>query len=256
MEKTGIKIAAQNRKAFHEYFVEERFEAGIELAGTEVKSIRAGALNLKDAFCIAKDGEIYVYGMHISPYEKGNIFNKDPIRPRRLLMHKREIQRLFAKIKQDGYTLVPLPQTDEKEAVAPADDPAAEEAPEEAPAPEEAVAPEDDAAGDPNAVPDDLELLDTFLATAYCQTGTTATGTYTTVGRTLAVNPGVIPYGTHVWLYLEDGTLVGDYYAEDTGGNMLEHPYVIDIYMGTDYDTCIEWGVKRVSVYVEKDTGS
>ena len=111
-------------------------------------------------------------------------------------------------------------------------------------------------AGDPNAVPDDLELLDTFLATAYCQTGTTATGTYTTVGRTLAVNPGVIPYGTHVWLYLEDGTLVGDYYAEDTGGNMLEHPYVIDIYMGTDYDTCIEWGVKRVSVYVEKDAGS
>ena len=110
--------------------------------------------------------------------------------------------------------------------------------------------------GIPNAVPDDLELLDTFLATAYCQTGTTATGTYTTVGRTLAVNPGVIPYGTHVWLYLEDGTLVGDYYAEDTGGNMLEHPYVIDIYMGTDYDTCIEWGVKRVSVYVEKDAGS
>ena len=161
-----------------------------------------------------------------------------------------------APVRTIGYTLVPLPQTDEKEAVAPADDPAAEEAPEEAPAPEEAVAPEDDAAGDPNAVPDDLELLDTFLATAYCQTGTTATGTYTTVGRTLAVNPGVIPYGTHVWLYLEDGTLVGDYYAEDTGGNMLEHPYVIDIYMGTDYDTCIEWGVKRVSVYVEKDAGS
>ena len=124
--------------------------------------------------------------------------------------------------------------------------------PEEA-QPEAEPAP-DDAAG--SAVPDDLELLDTFLATAYCQTGTTATGTYTTVGRTLAVNPGVIPYGTHVWLYLEDGTLVGDYYAEDTGGNMLEHPYVIDIYMGTDYDTCIEWGVKRVSVYVEKDAGS
>lgn len=161
-----------------------------------------------------------------------------------------------APVRTIGYTLVPLPQTDEKEAVAPADDPAAEEAPEEAPVPEEAVAPEDDAAGDPNAIPDDLELLDTFLATAYCQTGTTATGTYTTVGRTLAVNPGVIPYGTHVWLYLEDGTLVGDYYAEDTGGNMLEHPYVIDIYMGTDYDTCIEWGVKRVSVYVEKDAGS
>ena len=108
MEKTGIKLAAQNRKAFHEYFVEERFEAGIELAGTEVKSIRAGALNLKDAFCIAKDGEIYVYGMHISPYEKGNIFNKDPVRPRRLLMHKREIRKLHALIKQDGYTLVPL----------------------------------------------------------------------------------------------------------------------------------------------------
>ena len=98
-----------------------------------------------------------------------------------------------APVRTIGYTLVPLPQTDEKEAVAPADDPAAEEAPEEAPAPEEAVAPEDDAAGDPNAVPDDLELLDTFLATAYCQTGTTSTGTYTTVGRTLAVNPGVIP---------------------------------------------------------------
>ena len=106
------------------------------------------------------------------------------------------------------------------------------------------------------AVPEDLELLDTFLATAYCQTGTTATGTYTTVNRTLAVNPGVIPSGTHVWLYLDDGTLVGDYYAEDTGSNMLAHPYVIDIYMGTDYDTCIEWGVKHVSVYVEKDAQS
>lgn len=108
MEKTGIKLAAQNRKAFHEYFVEERFEAGIELAGTEVKSIRAGALNLKDAFCIAKDGEIYVYGMHISPYEKGNIFNKDPVRPRRLLMHKREIVKLNARIMQDGVALIPL----------------------------------------------------------------------------------------------------------------------------------------------------
>ena len=108
MEKRGIKIAAQNRKAHHDYFVEDRYEAGIELAGTEVKSIRAGALNLKDAFCIAKDGEIYVYGMHISPYEKGNIFNKDPVRPRRLLMHKREIARLFGKVKQDGYALVPI----------------------------------------------------------------------------------------------------------------------------------------------------
>ena len=108
MEKTGIKLAAQNRKAFHEYFVEERFEAGIELAGTEVKSIRAGALNLKDAFCIAKDGEIYVYGMHISPYEKGNIFNKDPLRPRKLLMHKAEIGKLLGKVKEKGITLVPL----------------------------------------------------------------------------------------------------------------------------------------------------
>ena len=124
--------------------------------------------------------------------------------------------------------------------------------PEEA-QPEAEPAP-DDAAG--SAVPDDLELLDTFLATAYCQTGTTATGTYTTVNRTLAVNPGVIPYGTHVWLYLDDGTLVGDYYAEDTGSNMLAHPYVIDIYMGTDYDTCIEWGVQHVSVYVEKDAAN
>ena len=108
MEKTGIKIAAQNRKAFHEYFVEERFEAGIELAGTEVKSIRAGALPLKAAFCIAKDGEIYVYSMHISPYEKGNIFNKDPVRPRRLLMHKREIRKLQTVVKQDGLALIPL----------------------------------------------------------------------------------------------------------------------------------------------------
>ena len=128
-------------------------------------------------------------------------------------------------------------------------------APAAAPAAEEAAPPAEDAQA-PNTVPDDLELLDTFLATAYCQTGTTATGTYTTEHRTLAVNPGIIPYGTHVWLYLEDGTLVGDYYAEDTGGNMLDHPYVIDIYMGTDYDTCIEWGVKRVHVYVEKDAGS
>ena len=108
MEKTGIKIAAQNRKAFHEYFVEDRLEAGIELRGTEVKSIRAGTLNLKDAFCIAKDGEIYVYGMHISPYEKGNIFNKDPVRPRRLLMHKREIRKLHEAQKLDGYALIPL----------------------------------------------------------------------------------------------------------------------------------------------------
>lgn len=107
-EKTGIKLAAQNRKAFHDYFVEDRYEAGIELAGTEVKSIRAGTVNLKDAYCGVKDGELYLHGMHISPYEKGNIFNKDPIRVRRLLMHKREIRKLWALVKQDGYTLVPL----------------------------------------------------------------------------------------------------------------------------------------------------
>ena len=108
MEKRGIKIAAQNRKAYHDYFVEERYEAGIELAGTEVKSIRGGRVNLKDSYCVAKDGELFALSMHISPYEQGNIFNKDPDRPKRLLMHKREILRLFAKIKQDGYTLVPL----------------------------------------------------------------------------------------------------------------------------------------------------
>lgn len=107
-EKKGIKIAAQNRKAFHDYFVEDRYEAGIELAGTEVKSIRAGTLNLKDAYCTVKDGEMFVHGMHISPYEKGNIFNKDPMRSRRLLMHKREIRKLHALVKQDGYALVPL----------------------------------------------------------------------------------------------------------------------------------------------------
>lgn len=108
MEKSGIKIAAQNRKAHHDYFVEDRYEAGIELFGTEVKSIRTGALNLKDSFCIAKNGEIYVYGMHISPYEHGNIFNRDPVRPRRLLMHKREIRKLQALVQQDGMALVPL----------------------------------------------------------------------------------------------------------------------------------------------------
>lgn len=107
-EKRGIKIAAQNRKAFHDYFVEERFEAGVELFGTEVKSIRAGTLNLKDAYCTVKDGELFVNGMHISPYEKGNIFNRDPVRQRRLLMHRREIRRLYALVKQDGYALIPL----------------------------------------------------------------------------------------------------------------------------------------------------
>jgi len=104
----GIKIVAKNSKAFHDYFIEDKYEAGIELAGTEVKSIRQGNVNLKDSFCIIKDGQMSVLGMHISPYEKGNIFNKDPRRPRRLLMHKREILRLFGKVKQDGYALIPL----------------------------------------------------------------------------------------------------------------------------------------------------
>lgn len=104
----SVKVVAKNSKAYHDYFIEDKYEAGIELAGTEVKSIRLGHVNLKDSFCVVKDGEMSVIGMHISPYEKGNIFNKDPMRQRRLLMHKREILRLFAKIKQDGYTLVPL----------------------------------------------------------------------------------------------------------------------------------------------------
>ena len=104
----SIKIVAKNSKAFHDYFIEDKYECGIELAGTEVKSIRQGNVNLKDSFCIIKDGEISVLGMHISPYEKGNIFNKDPRRNRKLLMHKREIMRLFGKIKQDGYSLIPL----------------------------------------------------------------------------------------------------------------------------------------------------
>ena len=107
-KKQGIKPAAQNRKAYHDYYVEDKYEAGIELAGTEVKSIRAGTLNLKDAYCTVKDGELFVHGLHISPYEKGNIFNKDPVRVRRLLMHRREIRKLHALVKQDGYTLVPL----------------------------------------------------------------------------------------------------------------------------------------------------
>ena len=104
----GIKVIAKNRSAFHNYFIEERFEAGIELCGTEVKSIRAGKVNLKDSFCQVKNGELFVYAMHISPYEKGNVFNREPRRDRRLLMHKREIMRLYGRIKQDGYALIPL----------------------------------------------------------------------------------------------------------------------------------------------------
>jgi len=108
MEQGKIRQVAQNRKAFHDYFIEDKFEAGIELFGTEVKSIRQGNLNLKDSFCAVKDGEMFLHGAHISPYEKGNIFNKDPRRTRKLLMHKREITRLHAKVQQDGYALVPL----------------------------------------------------------------------------------------------------------------------------------------------------
>ncbi len=104
----GVKQVASNRKAFHDYFVLERYEAGIELSGTEVKSIRAGTLNLKDAFCTIKNGELFVRGMHISPYEKGNIFNRDPDRTRRLLMRKSEIRRLNARVMQEGIALIPL----------------------------------------------------------------------------------------------------------------------------------------------------
>ena len=104
----GTKEIAQNRKAFHDYFVLERYEAGIELAGTEVKSIRAGQVNLKDSYCTIKNGEIFVRGMHISPYEKGNIFNRDPVRVRRLLMHKREINKLNAEVMQQGVALIPI----------------------------------------------------------------------------------------------------------------------------------------------------
>jgi len=108
LEKQDIKIMARNREAYHEYFVEEEMEAGIELCGTEVKSIRKGNLNLKDAWCGIKDGQMLLNQMHISPYEQGNRFNPDAKRPRRLLMHKREIMRLFGKVKQDGYSLIPL----------------------------------------------------------------------------------------------------------------------------------------------------
>ena len=107
-KKTSGKIIAQNKKAWHEYFVEESYEAGIELFGTEVKSLRAGTVNLKDAYCSIDDGELFVRQMHVSPYEHGNIFNRDPLRPRRLLMHKKEILKLFGLVAQKGYTLVPL----------------------------------------------------------------------------------------------------------------------------------------------------
>lgn len=108
MAKAELRVIAQNRKARHEYFVEEAFEAGIELCGTEVKSVRMGRVSLMDSWCDITDGELFVNSMHISPYEKGNIFNKDPIRRRRILMHKREILRLYGLAKQQGLTLVPL----------------------------------------------------------------------------------------------------------------------------------------------------
>ena len=108
MDKAGIKQIAVNRKAFHDYTVLESMEAGIELCGTEVKSIRAGGVNLKDSWCSVDDGELWVKGMHISPYEKGNIFNRQPTRVRKLLIHKREISRLFGLVKQQGIALVPL----------------------------------------------------------------------------------------------------------------------------------------------------
>lgn len=102
------RVIAQNKKAWHDYFVVEAFETGIELCGTEVKSVRAGKVNLKDSWCDIDDGELYANGMHISPYEKGNIFNKDPLRKRKILMHKREIARLYGLSKQQGLTLIPL----------------------------------------------------------------------------------------------------------------------------------------------------
>ena len=107
-EKQGTKIITQNRKAYHDYFVDEKYEAGIALFGTEVKSIRQGSVNLKDSYCSIKNGELFLIGMHVSPYEKGNIFNREPLRDRKLLMHKREIMKLGGLMTQKGYTLVPL----------------------------------------------------------------------------------------------------------------------------------------------------
>ncbi len=108
MTKTETKLIADNRKARHDYFVIETYEAGVELFGTEVKSLRAGGVNLKDAYCEIDEGELFALGVHISPYEQGNIFNKDPLRPKKLLMHKREIMKLTGLVSREGYTLVPL----------------------------------------------------------------------------------------------------------------------------------------------------
>ena len=108
MAKTETRVIAPNKKAYHDYFVLDKYEAGIALYGTEVKSLRQGAVNLKDSYCEIKNGELFAIGMHISPYEKGNIYNREPLRPKKLLMHKREIIRLFSKVKEDGLTLIPL----------------------------------------------------------------------------------------------------------------------------------------------------
>lgn len=108
MAKETLKLVANNKKAYHDYFIEEKYEAGLVLHGTEVKSLRLGKCSIKESFIRIEDAEMYVYGMHISPYEKGNIFNKDPLRVRKLLLHKREILKLVGKIKEKGYTLVPL----------------------------------------------------------------------------------------------------------------------------------------------------
>jgi len=108
MEQKSKKIISNNKKAFHDYFIDEKFEAGIELFGTEVKSVRNGSVNLKDSYVSLRTGEAILIGMHISPYEKGNIFNRDPLRERRLLLHKKEIMRLIGKTKEKGYSLIPL----------------------------------------------------------------------------------------------------------------------------------------------------
>ncbi|OUQ19786.1 SsrA-binding protein [Lachnoclostridium sp. An14] len=108
MGKDAFKLVANNKKAYHDYFIEDKYEAGIELFGTEVKSIRMGKCSIKESFIRIERGQVYIYGMHISPYEKGNIFNKDPLRVRRLLMHKTEIRRLDSKLAEKGLTLVPL----------------------------------------------------------------------------------------------------------------------------------------------------
>ena len=108
MGKESIKLIANNKKAYHDYFIDDKYEAGIELFGTEVKSIRMGKCSVKEAFVKIENGQVYVYGMHISPYEKGNIFNKDPLRTRRLLLHKSEIMKLTGKVAEKGFTLVPL----------------------------------------------------------------------------------------------------------------------------------------------------